>query len=142
MLRHHQQQTSHKEDSGIHGSQDVKTEIVLILVSEHVSSRPLTTVQFYVHEKLKFGDQIVDLQALEDCNPHLRIWPNRSYNLNEVQVILGHDRYVVHHPLEFEKSDDKTATFAVKLQTGWALCGPLPNTQALTLATTATSLSE
>ena len=49
--------------SGIHGSQDVKTEIVPIAVSAHKKSRPLTTVQFYVHEKLKLGDQIVDLQG-------------------------------------------------------------------------------
>ena len=39
--------------AGIHGSQDVKTEIVPIAVSAHENSRPLTTVQFYVHEKLK-----------------------------------------------------------------------------------------
>ena len=37
--------------AGIHGSQDVKTEIVPIAVSELEKSRPLTTVQFYVHEK-------------------------------------------------------------------------------------------
>ena len=48
--------------AGIHGSQDVKTEIVVpIAVSAHEQSRPLTTVQFYVHDKLKLGDQNVDL---------------------------------------------------------------------------------
>ena len=58
--------------AGIHGSQDVKTEIVPIAVSAHEKSRPLTTVQFYVHEKLKLGDQIVELQELKDRYPHLR----------------------------------------------------------------------
>ena len=52
--------------AGIHGSQDVKTELVPIAVSTHEKSRPLTTVQFYVHEKLKLGDQIVELQELKD----------------------------------------------------------------------------
>ena len=52
--------------AGIHGSQDVKTEIVPIAVSAHEKSRPLTTVQFYVHEKLKLGDQIVELPELKD----------------------------------------------------------------------------
>ena len=46
----------------IHESQDVKTELVLIAVSAHEKSRPLTTMQNYVHENLKLGDQVVDLQ--------------------------------------------------------------------------------
>ena len=52
--------------AGIHGSQDVKTEMVPIAVLMQEKSQPLTTVQFYVHEKLKLGDQIVDLQGLKD----------------------------------------------------------------------------
>ena len=44
--------------AGIHGSQDVKIEIVPIAVSARKKSRPLTTVQFYVHEKLKLGDRL------------------------------------------------------------------------------------
>ena len=77
--------------AGIHGSQDAKTEIVPIAISAHEKSRPLTTVQFYEHEKLKFGDQIVELKELKDRYPHLRNLPNQNYKLNEVQVILGQD---------------------------------------------------
>ena len=62
--------------AGIHGSQDVKTEIVPRAVSAHEKSRPLRTVQFYVHEKLKLGDQIVELQELKDRYPHLRKLPS------------------------------------------------------------------
>ena len=90
--------------AGIHGSQDVKTEIVPIAVSAHQKSRPLTTAQFYVHEKLKLADQIVELQNLKDRYPHLRNLPNQSYNLIDVQVILGQGCYDIHHPLEFKKS--------------------------------------
>ena len=128
--------------AGIHGSQDVKTEIVPIAVSAHEKSRPLTTVQFYVHEKLKLGDQIVELQELKDRYPHLRNLPDQSYNLNDVQVILGQDCYDIHHPFEFKKSEDKTAPWAVKSKIGWALNGPLPAKQAATLATTATSIAD
>ena len=128
--------------AAIHGSQDVKTEIVPIAVSAHEKSRPLATVQIYVHEKLKLGDQIVDLQGLKDRKPQLKNFPNQSYNLNEVQVILGQDCYDIHHPLEFKKSDDKIAPWAVKPKIGWALSGPLPAKQAATLATTATSVSD
>ena len=124
--------------AGIHGSQDVKTEIVPIAVSVHEKSRPLTTVQFYVHEKLKLGDQIVELQELKDRYPYLKSLPNRSYNLNDVQVILGQDCYDIHHPFEYMKSEDKAEPWAV----GWALSGPLPAKQAATLATTATSLAD
>ena len=52
--------------AGIHGSQDVKTEIVPIAVSEHEKFRPFTTVQFYKHEKLMLTDQIVKFQELTD----------------------------------------------------------------------------
>ena len=112
--------------AGIHGSQDVKTELVPIAVSAHEKSRLLTTVQFYVHKKLELGDQIVELQELKDCYPHLKNLPNQSYNLNDVQVILGQDCYDIHHPFEFKKSEDKTAPWAVKSKIGWVLNGPLP----------------
>ena len=129
-------------EAGIHGSQDVKTEIVPIAVSAHEMSQPLTTVQFYVHEKLKLGDQIVELQELKDRYPHLRNLPDQSYNLNDVQMILRQDCYDIHYPFEFKKSEEKAAPWAVKSKIGWALCGPLPAKQAATLATTATSIAD
>ena len=101
--------------ANIHGSQDVKTEIVPIAVSAHEKSRTLT---FYVHEKLKLGDQIVELQELKYRYPHLRNLPNQSYNLNDVQVILGQDRYDIHHPFEFKKSEDKAEPWAVESKIG------------------------
>ena len=128
--------------AGIHGSQDVKTEIVPIAVSAYEKSRPLTTVQFYVHEKLKLGDQIVELQELKDRYPHLRNLPNQTYKLNEVQVILGQKCYDIHRPFEFKKPEDKAAPWAVKSKIGRALSGPLPAKQATTLATTATSIAD
>ena len=109
-----------------------------IAVSAHEKSRSLKTRQFYVHEKLKLGDQIVELQELKDRHPHLRNLPNQNYNLNEVQVILVQDCYDIHHPFEFKKSEDKTAPWAVKSIVGWAFSGHLPAKQAATLATTAT----
>ena len=120
----------------------IKTEIVPIAVSAHEMSRPLTTVQFYVHKKLKLADQIVELQELKDLYPHLRNLPSQSYNLNDVQVILGQDCYDIHHLIEFKKSEDKAAPWAVKSKIGWALSGPLPRKQAATLATTATSIAD
>ena len=123
--------------AGIHGSQDVQTEIVPIAVSAHEKSRPLTTVQFYVHEKLKLGDQIVELQEVKNRYPHQRNLPNQTcYNLNDVQVILGEDCYDIHHPFGIKKSEDKAAPWAVKSKIGWALSGPLLAKQAATLATT------
>ena len=128
--------------SGIRGSQNVKTEIVPIAVSAHEKSRPLITVKFYVHEKLKLGDQIVELQELKARYPHPRNLPNQSYNLNAVQVILGkddhHPCYDIHHPFEFKKSESKAAPWAVKSKICWALSGPLPAKQAAT----ATSIAD
>ena len=49
--------------SGIHISQDVNNEIVPIAFSAHEKSRLLTSVEFYVNAKLKFGYQIVDMQG-------------------------------------------------------------------------------
>ena len=62
-----------------------------------------------MHEKLNLGDQIVELQELKCRYPHLRNLPKQSYNLNDVQVILGQDCYDVHHPFELKKSEDKAA---------------------------------
>ena len=121
--------------AGIHGSQDFKTEIVPIAVSAHEKSRPLTTMQFYVHEKLKLGDQIVELQELKDRYPHLRNLLSQSYNLNDVQVILEQDCYDIHHLFEFKKSEDKAAPWAVKSEI-------VPAKQAATLATTTTSIAD
>ena len=90
----------------------------------------------------KLGDQIVELQELKDRYPHLRNLPNQTYNLNEVQVILGQDCFDIHHPFEFKKSEDKAATWALKSKIGWALSGPLPAKQAATLVTTATSIAD
>ena len=101
----------------------------------------MTTVQFYVHEKLKLCNQIVELKELKDRYPHLRKLSNQTYNLNEVKAILGQDCYDILHPFEFMKSEDKAAQMSVKLKIGWALSGPLSAKQAATLATTATSLA-
>ena len=88
------------------------------------------------------GDQMGDLQELKDRYPHLKNLPNQSYNLNEVQVILGQDCDDIHHPLEFKRSDDKAAPWALKSKMGRSLSGPLLAKQAATLATTATSVTE
>ena len=95
--------------AGIHGYQDVKTETVEIAVSAHEKSRPLTTVHFYVHEKLKLGDHIVDLQELKDRYQVLRNLPTQSYNLNNLQVILGQDCYDIRQAFELKNSEDKAA---------------------------------
>ena len=125
--------------AGINGAQDVKSEIMPIAVSAHEKSRPLTRVQFFLHEKLKLGDQIVELQELKDRYPHLRNLPNQSYHLNEVHVILGQDCYNIHHPFDFKRSEDKAAPWAVKSMIGLALSG---TKLAATLATTATSIAD
>ena len=104
--------------AGIHGSQEVETEIVLIAVSAHEMSRPWATVQLYVHENWKLGDQIVELQELKDRYPHLRNLPNQSYNVNDIQGILGQDCYDTHHTFEFKKLEDKATPWAMKSKIG------------------------
>ena len=100
-------------------------------------------MQFYVHAKLKLGDQIVEiLQELKDRYPHLRNVPTQKYNLHDVQVIFGQDCYDNNYPLELKKSEEKAAPRAMRSKIGWALSGPLPAEQAATLATTATSIAD
>ena len=106
---------------------------MVIAVPTHEKSPQLTTVHFYVHEKLRLGDQIVGLHELKDRYPHLRNLPNQTYNLNEVQVTPGQDCYHIQHTFQFKKSEDKAAPWAVKTKFGWALNGLLPTKQAATL---------
>ena len=47
------------------GSQNVKTEKVMIAVLAYEKFRTLTTESFYALENFKLGDQIVDLQVLK-----------------------------------------------------------------------------
>ena len=57
-------------------------------------------------------------------------------------MILGQDCYDIHKPFEFEKLQEKTATWAVKSKIGWALSGPLLAKQRATLATTTISIAD
>ena len=111
-----------------------------VAVSAHEKYRPLTSDQFYVHERLTLGDQIVELQELKDRSPHLSVLPNQNYNLNEIQVILEQNCYDAHHAFEFKKSEEKVASWAVKPKIGRAVSVPPPVKQAATLATTAHQL--
>ena len=95
-----------------------------------------------MHEILKLGHHIVDLQKLKDRCPHLRNKPNQCYNLNDVQVIHRQDCYEIHNPIESMKWECKNASWAVSLKIEGALSGSLPSKQAATLATTATSMAE
>ena len=104
--------------AGFHGSQDVKIKILPKAVSAHEYSRPLTTVQFFVHETLNLDGQVVDLQGLKDRYPHLWNLPNESYKLYGVRMILGQDCYNIHHLFEFKKSEDKAAPWAVRAKIG------------------------
>ena len=124
--------------AGFHGSQYVKTEIVPMAVSTYDVSQRMATVQFFVREKLKLGEQIVNLQGLKDRYPHLRNLPSNGHNLNEVLVIFGQDCSEIHHPLEFKNSDSNTATWSMKSKIRLALSCPLPAKLAATLANTAT----
>ena len=62
--------------------------------------------------------------------------------MTQVQVILGQDCYEVHHPIEFKISEDKSAPWAVRTRLGWALSGPLPAKQVVTMTTSAVSVTE
>ena len=63
--------------AGIHGSKDVRSEIVPKNFSARTKSQPLTTVQFHFHEKLNLSNQIVDRQGLKRRYPYLRNQPNQ-----------------------------------------------------------------
>ena len=129
--------------SGIHCSQDLRTEIVPIAVSAHYEkSRSLTTVQFYVKKKLKLGVHIVELQELKDRYPYFRNLLNQTYNLNEVQVIPGQNCYGIHYLSMCKQSEVKAVSKAVKENIGWALSGPHPANQAAVRAAKATSIAD
>ena len=61
--------------------------------------------------------------------------------MSQVQVVLGQDCYGVHHPTEFQKSENTSAPWAVRTRLGWALSGPLPAKQLATMSTSADKLA-
>ena len=84
----------------------------------------------------------MELQELKDRYPHLRNLLTHTYNLNEVQAILGQDCYDIHQPFKFRNSKDKAVPWEVKSKIGWSLSGLLPAKQPVTLAATAASIAD
>ena len=116
----------------------------MIVVLSHKKSHSVTTVWFSVYEKWNW---VTKLQICSDWKVTMRTWSacawsSQNCNLNEVEVMLGQDCYNIYHILEFRKSDDKTAPWAVKSKTGWALSCLLSAKQEASLASTATWIEE
>ena len=86
----------------------------MIPVLAHNNSQPLTSVIFYIDEKLKLGDQVIGLKEVKYRGSHLRNFPNQSYNLIQVQVIFGQDSYDIHNPFQFQKFRRQNFTLAIR----------------------------
>ena len=73
--------------AGIHGSQDVKTEIVPIAVSPHEKSQPLTLFLFYVQENWSWVTRLCKywrtvIQISETCQTRATIWTSFKWFLD------------------------------------------------------------
>ena len=114
--------------AGIHGSSDIKTEVVTARVGPSEAEMLEDEVTFCSHPNLNVGDKVYDFKELKRNYDHLSELPDIQVSMRDVKVILGQDAYHLIRPLEY-KSGDKQQPWAVKTTLGWTASGALPKNE-------------
>ena len=118
---------------GINTEEVVYTSVVEVTGKqrEHRDFKPFT-INPFVKESLNVGDDIFNIQALQETYPHLEVLDPVTCSYKDIEMILGQDVYHAIRPLEYFSADDKLSPVAVRLPIGWVLSGPLPSSFCIT----------
>ena len=119
--------------NGINSQHVVDTEIVELKLTPVHSGGSCSTfdVTPYVRKTLHVGNDVINVDRLNQQYPHLEPVALRKYSYGDVEMILGQDVFHSIRPLEYFESDRKNIPIAVRLPLGWVLSGPLPSTTGL-----------
>ena len=77
--------------AGIHGTKDLKTEIVSIKIKGPHSK--VHSIEAFVHPSISLRTTNYDYNKLKQSFNHLNVLPNKTFNLMDVGIILGQDAY-------------------------------------------------
>ena len=85
--------------SGIHGTQDLRTEKVPITIKGLHSK--VHSIEAFAHPSISLGNTTYDYKELKNKFRHLNVLTNRTFNLIEVGIILGQDAYEIQRRLDY-----------------------------------------
>ena len=108
--------------AGIYGTKDLKTEkIPLKIMGLHSK---VHSIEAFAHPSISLGNTSYEYSKLKQSFNHLSVLPNKSFNLKEVDIILGQDAYELQRPLDY-KIGTRSEPFAVLTELGWVVSGPM-----------------
>ena len=84
---------------GIHGTKDLKTEMVSIKIKGVHSIVP--SIEAFVQPSISLGTTNNVYHKLKQSFNHLNVLPNKTFNLMDVGVILGQYAYELQRPLDY-----------------------------------------
>ena len=108
--------------AGIHGTKDLKTEMMSIKIKGQHSKVLLT--EAFVHPSISLGTTNYDYHKLKQSFNHSNVLANKMFNLMDVGVILGQDAYELQRPLDY-RLGSRSEPFAVLTELGWVVSGPM-----------------
>ena len=108
--------------AGIHGTKDLKTEKVPLTIKRLHSS--VHSLEAFVHPLVSLRNTNDDYHKLKRIFRHSSVLPNRSFNLTEVDIILGQDGYELQKALDY-KIGTRCEPAAVLTELGWVVSGPM-----------------
>ena len=112
--------------SGILSNQEVKTELVEVVVSSLHADPPFSFDLKPFTKFLTLGKELVDILELQKKHPHLAPIPPIVYKHQDNPLIIGQDAYYAIDPINAFKGDHINNLRAVLLPLGWVLCGATP----------------
>ena len=106
--------------AGLHGTKDLKTEKVpLKIMGLH---KKVHSMGAFAHPSISFGYVKSKYNKTKQNFNHLSFLRNKSFNLMENGMILGHDAYELHRPLDY-KIGTLSEFFAVLKRLRWVVSG-------------------
>ena len=112
--------------TGVHGTrlQIIKT-VDAKLGPANKASGIAGTFTVFSQRHLEVGKSVYDVTTLKAQDPYLRCVGFKSIDLKDVNVILGQNAYELICSLEYNSGGAKKP-WAVWLQLGWTVSGPVP----------------
>ena len=108
--------------AGKHETQDLRTEKVRITIKGLYSK--VHSTEAFAHPSISSGNTTYDNKELKNSFRYLNVLTNRTFNLMEVDIILGQDAYEIQRPLDY-KIGTRSEHFAVLTELGWVVSGPM-----------------
>ena len=106
--------------AGLHGTKDMKTEM---LSKKNGLHSKVQSIDAFVHPSSSLGTTNNDYNKLKQSFNHLNFFPNKTFNLMDVGIVLVQDADEPQRPLDY-RLETRSEPFAVPTELGWVISGP------------------